>query len=93
MSLIRWLHGSSSLELKENEDGTTVAANREVEKVKQERRKRGRYYHYDDETHVKIAKYSCECGNNAAADSSLRSLDFGHRKYSKKHEEELPFYT
>ena len=34
-------HGSSSLELEENEDGATVAANREVEKVKQSVKKKG----------------------------------------------------
>ena len=68
MSLIRWLHRSSSSKLEESEDGATAEANREVEKVKQVRRKRGRCHHYDDETHVKISKHSCECGNKAAAD-------------------------
>ena len=76
MSLIRWLHGSSSLELEENENGATATANREVEKVKQVRRKRGRYHHYDDETRVKIAKCSCECGNKAAADKFTKELGF-----------------
>ena len=76
MSLIRWLHGSSSSELEENEDGAMAAANREVEKVKQVLRKRGRYHHYDDETCVKIAKYSCECGNKAAADKFTKELGF-----------------
>ena len=52
-----------------------AAANREVEKVKQVRRKRGRYHH-DDETRVKIAKYSCECGNKAAADKFTKELGF-----------------
>ena len=56
MSLTRWLLGSSSSELQENEDGTTAATNSEFEKVKQVRKKRGRYHHYDDETSVKIAK-------------------------------------
>ena len=65
MSLIRWLHGSSSLELDENDDGAMVVANREVEKMKQVGRKRERYHHNDDETHVKIAKYSCECGKGS----------------------------
>ena len=45
MSLIRWLHGSSSSKLEENEDEAMVAANKEVEKVKQVQRKRARYHH------------------------------------------------
>ena len=76
MSLIRWLHGSSSLELEENEDGPTIAANKEIEKMKQVGRKRERYHHNNDETHVKIAKYSCECGSNAAADKFTKELGF-----------------
>ena len=76
MSLIRWLHGSSSLELEENEDGPTVAVNKEIEKMKQVRRKRERYHHNNDETHVKIAKYSCEYGKRQLLTSSLRSLGF-----------------
>ena len=39
-------------------DGATVLANKEVQKAQEQaqRRKWGRYYHYDDETHTKIAQ-------------------------------------
>ena len=73
MSFIRWLRGSSSSELEENEDGAMAATTREVEKVKQVRRKRGSYQNYDDETRIKIAEYSCECG---AADKFTKELGF-----------------
>ena len=44
--------------------------------MKQVGRKRERYHHNDDETHVKIAKYSCECRSNAAADKFTKELGF-----------------
>ena len=44
--------------------------------MKQVGRKRERYHHNDDETHVKIAKYSCECGSNGAADKLTKELGF-----------------
>ena len=49
----------------------------EVEKVKQVLRKRGRYHHnHDDETCVKITKYSCECRNKTAADKFTKAKLF-----------------
>ena len=41
-----------------------------------QRRKSGSYHHYADETHAKIAKYSCDNGNKVAA--SKFSADLGH---------------
>ena len=50
-------------------DGATASANSEVKKTQAQaqRRKRGSYHHYDEETRAKIAKYLCENGNKAAA--------------------------
>ena len=47
----------------------TTSANSEVKKTQAQaqQRKRGSYHHYDEETRMKIAKYSCENGNKAAA--------------------------
>ena len=54
-------------------DGTTASANMEVQKAQEQaqRRKRGSYHHYADETCVKIAIYSCDHG---AASPSLGVL-------------------
>ena len=59
-------------------DGATASANKEVRKAQEQtqRRKRGSYHHYDDETRAKIAKYSCDNGNKAAA--SKFSSELGH---------------
>ena len=59
-------------------DGATASANKEVRKAQEQtqRRKRGSYHHYDDETRAKIAKYSCDNGNKAAA--SKFSAELGH---------------
>ena len=72
MSLVCWLGGS----LPKETDPATVAATKEVQKAKEQgqRRKRRSYYHYDDETRTKIAKYSCENGNKAAASKFSANL-------------------
>ena len=72
MSLVRWLEESNET------DPAIVAADKEVEKAKnqRQRRKRGNYFHYDGETRAKIAKYSCEKGNKAAV--SKFSAELGH---------------
>ena len=59
-------------------DGATASANKEVRKAQEQiqRRKRGSYHHYDDKTRAKIAKYSCDNGNKAAA--SKFSAELGH---------------
>lgn len=56
----------------------TSSANKEVSKVLQssERRKRGKYFHYDDDVKAKIAKYACENGNKRAAEKFAQTL--GH---------------
>ena len=63
-----------------------AAANREFEKVKQvrSRRKRGKYRHYDDETRVKIAKYSCEHGNKQLLKKLTMSLKLSKKSYVSK---------
>ena len=46
---------------------STSAENRSVEQVRtKERRKRGKYNHYDAEVRAKIAKHACEYGNKSA---------------------------
>ena len=72
MSLLRWLQVATP------SDGATASANKEVQKVQEQakRRKRGSYYHYDEETRAKIAKYSCDHGNKAAV--SKFSTELGH---------------
>ena len=56
-------------------DPVIAAANKEVQKAKEQgqRRKRGSYHHYNDETCAKIAKYSCE-NSNKLLPASLTSL-------------------
>ena len=56
MSLVHWLQGGDSSMPRET-DGATASANKEVRKAHEQaqRRKRGSYHHYDDETHAKIA--------------------------------------
>ena len=58
MSLVRWLQEGDSSMPRET-DGATASANKEVRKAQEQTqtRKRGSYYHYDDETRAKIAKY------------------------------------
>ena len=77
MSLVRWLQEGDSSMPRET-DGATASANKEVRKAQEQtqRRKRGSYHHYDDETRAKIAKYSCDNGNKAAA--SKFSAELGH---------------
>ena len=60
MLLVHWLQGDSSMPRKT--DGTTALANMEVQKTQEQvqRRKRGSYHYYANETHAKIAKYSCD---------------------------------
>ena len=71
-SLLHWLQDATP------NDGATASANKEVQKVQEQAktRKRGRYYHYDEETYVKIAKYSCDHGDKAAV--SKFSTELGH---------------
>ena len=59
-------------------DRATASANKEVRKVQEQaqRQKRGRYHHYNNETHAKIAKYSRDHGNKAAV--SKFSSELGH---------------
>ena len=68
MSLVRWLQEGDSSMPRET-DGTTASANKEARKAQEQvhRRKTGSYHHYDNETRAKIAKYSCDNGNKAAA--------------------------
>ena len=68
MSLVRWLQEGDSSVTRET-DGATASANKEVRKAQEhaQRRKRGCYHHYDDETRTKIARYSCDNANKAAA--------------------------
>ena len=45
---------------------STSAENRSVEQVRaKERRKRGKYNHYDAEVRAKIAKHACKYGNKS----------------------------
>ena len=71
MLLVRWLQGDSSMPRETN--GTTALANMDVQKAQEQvqRRKRGSYHHYANETSVKIAKYLCDHG---AASPSLGML-------------------
>ena len=46
---------------------STSTENRSIEQVRaKERRKRGKYNHYDAEVRAKIAKHACEYGNKSA---------------------------
>ena len=46
---------------------STSAENRSIEQVRaKERRKRGKYNHYDTEVRAKIAKHACEYGNTCS---------------------------
>ena len=46
---------------------STSAGNRSIEQVRaKERRKRGKYNHYDAEVRAKIAKHACEYGNTCS---------------------------
>ena len=86
MSLVRWLREDSTPLLPHLEDGAVVFANREVTKADaKQRRKRGSYFHYDDEIRAIIAKYSCEKGKAAAMKfySELGHTLF-HNNYYKK---------
>ena len=77
MSIVRWLKTKESSPLLPVGDASTSAANKEVEKAEaQQRKKRGTYYHYNDELRAKIAKYSCENGNKAAV--AKFSSELGH---------------
>ena len=66
------------MELEENEDEATVAANREVEKVKPLRGKRARYHHYYhyDEHVLTLPSIHVNLGNKAAADKFTKELGF-----------------
>ena len=80
-SLYSWLHkGKQSSPLLPSCDDpctSTSAANRSVERVwARERRKRGKYNHYDAEVRVKIAKHACEYGNKSASVKFTQEL--GH---------------
>ena len=76
MSLVRWLQEGDSSMPRET-DGATASAKKEVRKAQEQaqRRKRGSYHHYN-ETRAKIAKYSCDNGNKAAASKFFAEL--GH---------------
>ena len=77
MWLVRWLQeGDSSMPIKPDE--ATASLNEEVRKAQEQvqRQKRWRYNHYDDETHVKVEKYSRDNWNKAAA--SKFSAELGH---------------
>ena len=69
-SLYSWVQKGkqSSLSLPSCDDPctSTSAENRSVEQVRaKERRKRGKYNHYDAEVRAKIAKHACEYGNKS----------------------------
>ena len=71
---------TSSKLLPDSHKGTsTSAANqqveREIEHQSKQRRKRGKYHHYDAEIRAKIAKHTCECGNKRAAIKFTRTPD------------------
>ena len=74
MLLVCWLQGGDCMP--RATDGAT--ANNEVRKAQAQarRKKRGSYHHNDEETRTKIAKYSCENGNRAAA--AKFSAELGH---------------
>ena len=72
LSLVRWPSSNNSPLLWQSKCGSsTSAANFEVHKevICQDkwRRKHGKYYHYDADVRVKVAKYACDHGNKAAA--------------------------
>ena len=80
MSLHRWLKpfdAPAISTLPQAEGSTsTAAANREVIRALNKKRKRGQYHRYDPELRVKIAKYSCEHGNKSTVELFSNKLGF-----------------
>ena len=80
MSIRRWLQpvpveAPATLPRVEG-NASTAAANNEVVRVLNKKRKRGQYHRYDPELRVKIAKYACENGNKSTVERFSSQLGF-----------------
>ena len=71
--IVRWGGG-----VPRDTDGTAASANKEVQKSQEQvqKRRRGSYHHYDDETRAKIAKLLFDHGNKAAASKFSAELRY-----------------